>query len=247
VLGPQLEQARKAGIPVVVLRTTGTAEPCQTDRRGRLYGAACVPGPFEQGGRLEADWVILATKGRANALVITSNDARSTIPLLKGLREEFRRSCPACTVRYVDVPIAQWATRIGTEVESALLRDPEIDYVVPVYDSMSRYVVPALRARGALGRVGIATFNGTPFVLKLLQDGEGVAMDAGENLAWLGWAAMDQAFRVVAGEEPVASEHTPIRIFDRTNVAEAGRPPRVDAGYGKAYVAGYKRLWGVMG
>ena len=70
-------------------------------------------------------------------------------------------------------------------------------------------------------------------------------MDAGEDLAWVGWAAMDQAFRAVAGVSAVPNEHTPLRVFDRGNVADAGTPPAVDRGYGNAYVAGYERLWGV--
>ena len=247
LLGPQIAQATKAGIPVIVLRTVGEGEPCQSDSHGQTYGTTCVPGPFEQAGRLEADWVIKETNGKADVLVITSNDARSTTPLMRGLKDEFRLRCPACKVTTVDVPIPDWPARIRTEVQSALVRDPGINYVIPIYDSMSQFVVPAIRAARADDRVRIAAFNGTPFVLKLMQDGDVVAMDAGENLAWLGWAAMDQAFRVIAGERPVRSEHTPLRVFDGGNVGDAGRPPRYDAGYGRAYIDGYRKLWGVGG
>ena len=245
LLAPQIAQAKNAGIPVIVLRTTGEGERCEADSNGKVYGTTCVPGPFEEAGRLEADWVIQATNGKADALVITSNDARSTTPLMRGLRDEFRRRCPPCKLTAVDVPIPEWATRIRSEVQSALVRDPKIDYVIPIYDSMSQFAVPAIRAGHASVRVRIAAFNGTPFVLKLMQDGDIVAMDVGENLSWLGWAAMDQAFRVIAGEPPVKSEHTPLRVFDDGNVGESGRPPRVDAGYGNAYVDGYKKLWRV--
>jgi len=247
LLGPQIAQARKAGIPVIVLRTTGEGEPCQADSHGEPYGTACVPGPFEEAGRLEADWVIKDTGGKADTLVITSNDARSTTSLMRGLRDEFRRRCPACKTTTVDVPISQWAARIRTEVQSALIRDRKINYVIPIYDSMSQFVMPAIRAARATDRVKIAAFNGTPFVLKLMQDGNIVAMDVGENLSWLGWAAMDQAFRAIAGEPPVRSERTPLRVFDDGNVGDAGRPPRYDAGYGHAYVDGYRKLWGVSG
>jgi ribose transport system substrate-binding protein len=236
---PQIEQAEAAGIPVIALRTTGEGEPCPET------GTTCVPGPFEQAGRLEADFVIADSGGEANVLVITSNDARSTRSLVRGLQQEFAANCPACDVRYVDVPIPDWATRLRGEVQSALVRDPMIDYVIPIYDSMSQFAVPAIVAAGASERIKIAAFNGTPFVLEMLQDGEVVAMDAGENLAWVGWAAMDQAFRVIAGERPVRSEHTPLRVFDSENVDEAGTPPRFDRGYGQAYVDGYRRLWGL--
>ncbi|HEU0024152.1 MAG TPA: sugar ABC transporter substrate-binding protein [Thermoleophilaceae bacterium] len=243
--GPALAEAREAGIPVISLRTTGEGEPCAARAEGSAPVETCVPAPFEQAGRLEADWVIAASGGSADVLVITSNDARSTAPLVRGLRQEFERNCPGCELRFVDVPIPAWATDIRTEVQSALVRDPGIDYVIPAYDSMSQFIVPALRAGGADDRVDISTFNGTPFVLKMLQDGDVVEMDVGEDLAWVGWASMDQAFRVIAGVPPVPSERTPLRVFDDDNVDEAGRPPRFDRGYGRAYVDGYRELWGV--
>lgn len=246
LLGPQIEQAEAAGIPVIVVRTTGEDEPCQADPGGDVYGTTCIPGPFEQAGRLEVDWVIRETDGDANVLVITSSDANSTVSLLEGMQDEFQTRCPACKVRYVDVPIPQWADRVQTEVQSALLADPGINYVIPIYDSMSQYVRPAILATGATDRVRISTFNGTPFVLKMLQDDDIVQMDVGENLAWVGWATMDQAFRLIAGEEPVESEHTPLRVFDDGNIDEAGTPPQLDTGYGDAFVPGYKTLWGVM-
>lgn len=247
LLGPQIEQAEQAGIPVIVVRTSGEEEPCQTAPDGDPYGTSCVPGPFEQAGRIEADWVIADSGGRANVLVITSNDARSTVPLLEGLTGEFETRCPACEVRYVDVPIPDWSVRVQTEVQSALIRDPEIDYVIPIYDSMSQYVVPAIRASNATERVKISTFNGTPFVLEMLQDEDIVRMDVGENLAWVGWATMDQAFRLIAGVEPAGSANTPLRVFDDTNIDEAGRPPELDQGYGAAFGLGFEELWGVRG
>ena len=247
LLGPQIAQAERAGIPVVVVRTSGEEEPCQADSSGEAYGTACVPGPFEQAGRLEADWVIRETDGRANVLVVTASDARSTVPLLEGLEGAFEQRCPGCRVRFVDVPIPEWAARLQREVQAALVRDPAIDYVIPIYDSMSQYVVPALRATGAAARVKIATFNGTPFVLEMLQEEDIVAMDVGENLAWLGWATMDQALRLIAGEQPVRSTRTPLRVFTDANIDETGQPPELDRGYGDTFVDGYKRLWGVAG
>jgi ribose transport system substrate-binding protein len=42
----------------------------------------------------------------------------------------------------------------------------------------------------------------------------------------------------------VQSEHTPLRVFDKTNVSRAGTPPKDSTGYGTPYVAAYKKLWG---
>ena len=68
-------------------------------------------------------------------------------------------------------------------------------------------------------------------------------MDVGENLDWLGYADMDQAMRILAGLPTVKSENTPLRVFDATNVKEAGTPAKTNAGYGNAYVAGYNKIW----
>ena len=240
LIGPQIEQANNAGIPVIVLRTTGEDEACPP-------GTTCIPGPFEQAGRLEADFVIADSGGDADVLVVTSRDAPSTGPLVRGLKDEFASRCPNCELRFVDVPIADWATRLRTEVQSALVRDPNTDYVIPIYDSMSQFAVPAIVAAHRDERVKVSTFNGTPFVLRMLQEKDVVAMDVGEDLAWIGWASMDQAFRAVANERPVRSENTPLRVFDDGNVDETGRPPRFDMGYGDAYVEGYRKLWGLTG
>jgi ribose transport system substrate-binding protein len=238
LVGPQIDQAKRAGIPVIVLRTTGEDQRCGA-------GTACIPGPFEKAGRLEADFAIADSGGDADAIVVTSKDAPSTGPLVNGLKDEFGRRCPGCKLHFVDVPIPEWATRLRTEVQSALIRNPNADYLLPIYDSMSQFAVPAINAAHRAGRVKISTFNGTPFVLRTLQDKEVVAMDAGEGLAWIGWASMDQAFRAVAHERPVATENTPLRVFDRGNVDAAGHPPAFDRGYGNAYVKGYSKLWGV--
>jgi ribose transport system substrate-binding protein len=127
-----------------------------------------------------------------------------------------------------------------------LNRDPNINYIIPIYDSMSQFVVPAVTAAGKTGKVHISTYNGTPFVLGYLQSGDIVSMNAGENLDWLGWAYVDAAARVLSGGDvpKTLDEHTPLRIFTKANVNDAGTPPKLSTGYGNAYVSGYNALWG---
>ena len=47
--------------------------------------------------------------------------------------------------------------------------NPEINVVIPIYNSMSQFVVPAIRLAGKTGQVKVGTFNGTPFVLDYIQ------------------------------------------------------------------------------
>ena len=55
---------------------------------------------------------------------------------------------------------------------------------------------------------------------------------------------MDQAYRILLGK-PAAAHVNPIRVFDASNVASLGSKPTPASGYGNAYVAGYKKLWGL--
>ena len=97
------------------------------------------------------------------------------------------------------------------------------------------------------GKVHIATFNGTPFVLKMIQDGDTVRMDIGENPAQVGYATIDQVGRVLTGAGPIASgdENIPLRIFTKVNVNEAGTPPMLGKAYASDFESGYLKLWGL--
>ena len=176
---------------------------------------ALVRVQFNQAARLEADYPIVDSGGKANVLIVTSNE----VPIAKGMLDgdeagvrEVRRRLQVHDRERAD---PDWATKIQTEVQSALIRDPGINYVIPFVDGMAQYTAAGITAAGKTDKVKISTFNGTPFALKMIQDGNIVAMDVGENLDWLGWADMDQALRILVGAKPVQSEHTPLRDLRR--------------------------------
>jgi len=239
VLQPQLIAARKAGIPVLVTHFFEESDPSPPNV------TALVRVQFNQAARLEADYTIADTGGKANVVIVTSNEVPIAKGMLNAMKQEFAKCGSGCKYTIVNVPIPDWATKIQTEVQSALVKNPDANYVIPFVDGMSQFAAAGITAAGKVGKVKIATFNGTPFALKLIQDGDVVAMDVGENLDWLGWADMDQALRLLIGAKPVQSEHTPLRLFDKTNVDQAGAPPKDSTGYGNAYAAKYKALWGL--
>lgn len=241
-LGPQIQAAQDAGIQVVAHNVYGfSQEPVGIK--------TSVPTPYELAGNLMAKWVIMDTGRKANVLVITSNEVLATDPIVNGIKESFAAECAGCTMTMVNVPVKDWSTKIQSEVQSAMVRDPGINYVVPIYDSMSQFVVPAITAANKVGQVHVATFNGTPFVLQYLQEGDIVRMVVGESLRWVGWAFLDSDLRLLAGEQlpSVYDEKIPLRIFTKDNVNETGTPPDLTKGYGDEYVAGYKKLWGLQG
>ena len=129
-------------------------------------------------------------------------------------------------------------------MQAALQANPDINVVIPIYDSMSQFVVPAIRLVGKTGQVKVGTFNGTPFVLDYIQSGE-VDMDIGESLDWIAYATIDGHLRDACGLPTPTALNVPFYIFDKANAAEAGTPAQFDTGYGDAYKAGFRKLWGL--
>jgi ribose transport system substrate-binding protein len=142
----------------------------------------------------------------------------------------------------MNFPVVDWGTRITPNVQSALLSDPTVNYIIVIYDSMSQFVVPAVIAANATQRVKIDAFNGTPFVLGLIQEGR-VQMDIGENLDWIGDAIIDAEMRILCHLPEVHDPKIPFYIFDSHNADDAGKPPQLSKGYGDAYIDGYEKLW----
>lgn len=241
LLQPQLKAAEDAGIPVLLahLLPEGSELPAGVD--------ALMPVPFHEAARAEVDYAVMESGADTNVLIITSSEVLPSDGIVAVMQEELKARCPDCTSKVVNVPITDWATKIQGEVQSALVADPTINWVLPIYDSMSQFAVPGIVAAGKKGDVRISTFNGTPFVMQMIQDDDVVAMDIGENLNWISYANMDQAFRLLAGDPPLETENLPLRVFDDTNVGEAGTPPKENEGYGDAYITGYEELWGLSG
>ena len=85
------------------------------------------------------------------------------------------------------------------------------------------FVLPALAITGRKADVPIATFNGTPFVLDMVREGQ-VEMDIGESLGWAGYAAIDNIMRMLCGKPEVAKLNVPLLVFDKDNIQTAGVP-----------------------
>src|SRR5207253_11025370 len=122
-----------------------------------------------------------------------------------------------------DVPVAQWNAGLQSQVQSALLADSSINYVDAEGDGMCTGAVPAVQAVGKTGSEKVVSFNGSPFALDDIRTGIIMAMDTSENARWIGFADVDQAFRLLAGLSPV-HEMTPFRLMDKGDVTQAGVP-----------------------
>jgi ribose transport system substrate-binding protein len=239
VIVPQIQAAKNAGIKV---KTSHFYDLTQTPHPS-LDGT--VPLSFYKVGQIIANWTIVDSGGKANVVIIGSDEILPTGPFVKGIRDTLKANCPDCKeVAYINAPVPEWATKIQPSVQSALLANPDVNYLIPIYDSMSGFVVPGVRIAGKSNSVKLATFNGTPFVIDMIQQGQ-VHMDVGESLGWIGRAILDSHMRTLCGLAEPKELNVPFYIFDKDNAKDAGTPAELDRGYGDVHVAGFRKLWGL--
>jgi len=235
---PQSVEAQSAGVKVTATHNwDATTQPTPDF----MDGAANTD--YVTIGQIIAAWTIVQTEGKVNALVLGPDEITPTAPLRDAILGYLEAHCPDCTTKYINVPVNDWATQGQPAVQNALLADPTINYVLPVYDSMSQFIVPAIQIAGSSAK--IVSYNGTPFVLDMMRDGDIVEMNVGESLGWVGMAGTDANMRLLCGEAPVGTLNTPAFIFTDENVETAGNPATFNDGYGDVHIAGFRALWGL--
>lgn len=239
-LGPQIDAAKKAGIPVIPLHLSdadGEGTP------GLEYEAFA---PFNQGARLFTQYAISDMEGEpVHALVIQVSETGPSEGMVKTIEDTLADEGPeGSTATVVNAPVAQWSTQVQGLVQSALLKDPKINAVLPIYDSIALYAVPGIKQAAGNRDVGLYTFNGTPAILKMVKDGS-VKVNVAENPDWVAYVNIDVAFRAMLGEDPIAGETGPLRLIDASNVDETGTPPESGKGFGDEYPAAFLKLWGL--
>lgn len=239
-LGPQIDAAKKAGIPVIPLHLSdadGKGTP------GLEYEAFA---PFNQAARLFTQYAIANLKGEpVHALVIKVSETGPSAGMVSTIEKTLKEDGPSgSSATVVNAPVAQWSTQVQGLVQSALLKDPKINAVLPIYDSIALYAAPGIQQAAPNRDVKIYTFNGTPAILKMIKDGS-VAVDVAENPDWVAYVNIDVAFRAMLKAGPVKGETGPLRLIDASNVAETGNPPESGKGFGNDYPQAYLKLWGL--
>ncbi|WP_433502632.1 sugar ABC transporter substrate-binding protein [Pseudonocardia halophobica] len=239
-LGPQIDAATKAGIPVVPLHISDKGSPVTP---GLKYEAFA---PFNEAAHLMALAAVAGQKGApVHALIIQSSETGPAKGMVDTMQKALADEAPAGSgAEVINVAVPQWSQQIQSQVQSALLKNPNINAVLPIYDSMALYAAPGIKQAAGGRSVPIYTFNGTPSILKMVQDGQ-VAMDAAENPDWVAYVNIDVAFRAMLGAEPVPAESGPLRVIDASNVAETGTPPQSGKGFGDEYGPAFLKMWGL--
>ncbi len=237
--GQGVAQLQEAGIPILVGQQQGQA--------GDAKLAYLATGGDELIADM-ADWVSVDAGGAAKVLVVQQSDSPQQIAYVTdGLMPRFAKSCPGCVAEVISVSSAQ-LSKLGTQVSTALLKRPDIKYVISEFDANVSYILQGLKNSPSGDKVKVVSAIGDIASLQRVKEGQ-QAYDAIGNYRWAGWALTDQALRMLTGATPLQRTTGPTRAFDSSNigsvtVAQASFDDESLWG-GDTYSKVYLGLWGL--
>ena len=240
---PAIAQAQAAGIPVLTANTQDPGPPLAGYPPG-VTGIATHP--FSEPGKIEADFVVADSKGKANVLFLSTTDVPVITTAVKdGFMNELNRLCPNCKTTTEAVPSSQWSG-LTPRTATLIATHPDVNYLVPDFDGMVIYMVPGVTSANAQNKVKIVSFNASPSVMQNLANHYVVAGDTGGPNLVQGWAFADEALRILAGGQPVNDLNIPTRLFDASNIGSIDLTKQESEWYGVGdYVAKFKAQWGI--
>ena len=238
-----INDAHAANIPVTEWANDNVGVgPAPGDAAETTYCYSCA-------GKDIADDVVDLSKGNVDAVIITSSDVPVTTPETDAIESEFAAICPAtCHYTTEDVLIANWTTGLPV-MGRTIVANPNVNWIIPMFDPETTFLDPAIVAAGAAGRVHVASYNATSGAVQQLQmPNNPLWVDVGSSLTWSGYACADMVLRVLAGVAPLSdsAESIPIRDFDRTNASSVDFSKPDSTWYGSTdFIADYKKVWGL--
>ncbi len=238
-----LKTAKAADIPVIEL--SGRDPQLPPASIADVGVGAIASFCYTCAGEQMAQFAVADSGGDVNAVLFDVPEIGVSKLERAGFESELKKLCPDCTVKVVDAPLAGWNKDLPSLTTSVLQRDPSVNYLVPLYDSMISIMEPAI-ATAQAEDVKVVSYNATQPALQMLADGKLVAGDVGGMNAWLGWAAMDQIARLASDNPPAEDTQIPHRIFTAENIDSIDLSKPETTWYGDLDLsAEYGALWGV--
>jgi ribose transport system substrate-binding protein len=235
LISAELSAAEAAGIPVL---NTLNSNPDDAVPDGMF---ANFTSDFTADGRTAAEWALNDSGCAANMIIVKS----STVPvwnyLAEGAEQAVEELCPDdCTTTVLDVDAANVSTDLTSKLQTALQKDPDVNYVFVVWDSGVPYAQPVVASSGTNAK--IMARDGIAASLQMVAEGDQQLTVATPPPGWIGWAAADDVFRAMLGVAP-SGLTIPTRLIDQDNVG-SGSDADVSPNY-TDYQSAFSKLWGV--
>jgi ribose transport system substrate-binding protein len=228
-----LAAAKRAHIPVIDAQNGDFNAPLTN---GIL---AHISTDFTKDGRTMADYVLANTGCKADVLELTTTLYVGLTDTHNGFKQQLNQLCPSCTLQSLTVNFSTIATSVPQQVNTALLQDPNINYVVPDADGIGFYAAPAAHSQ----KVGIPVIghDGSPANLAFIRQGVQTADLAYPPPGYIGWKEVDMLIRARA-HVPLPSGYFPTRLFDKSNLPSTNSAAKMFPSLTK-YQALFRAVW----
>jgi len=237
-----LKAAAQAKIPVVsVSNGTGSPNPAPASQPKYHY-AVDVSVNYLGIGKAMADSVIADSGGKAHVLVMGDKEFPSVNLTQQAILAELAK-CKTCTVsKVVYFTSDAVASSLAQQTVGYLQSHPDIDYVVSPYDPAAAVQVPAIQAAGLASRVKLVSVVAAPENLAFIASGRVQFADTAEGNNYLGYAAIDQAIRLLKGQAVYSpnGENTPLALLEKGNLPPAGQQWSPDFDFESAFMKAWK-------
>lgn len=235
LVSSQIAAAAAANIPVV------NADNSRSDLKGGLYANATPD--FQLQGKLAAEAAIVATKGKAKAIVIGTAGITPGQKMVNGFTSALK-ACSTCEILSTKtVQIQDWFTTLKSTTTALVQSNPSVNVMLPIYVTMALQMVPAIQQAGAADKISIFSTSAPPDAAKLLESTPILKGLASQSDTQVGWFAANQAMRGMLKLAP-STAWVPTRYITPETVKSEGTSQ--DALFGSDYRDGYKKLWGLQ-
>jgi ABC-type sugar transport system substrate-binding protein len=207
---------------------------------------------YAKAGELTGQWIVADSDGKANVLPTNDKEFASTQAIVDGAVGVLK-GCTGCQVKAPEYfTAATIGNGLGQRIASSLQRDPKVDYVIGAFDPAVSDMVPAIQNAGIGSRVKIISNVGLEQNLGYIKSGNVQAADVVFDNQYVGYAAVDQMIRTLAGKplskstgetDPryIYNENVPYHLVTKQNVGDPKQPWRANIDT----VARFNKLWGV--
>ena len=242
-VGAGLQAARAAGIPVTCAACWDLSAP---DTKGQSYTDVQPDiSVFQDLGYLTAQYAYLQTQGHPQ-FVRMSDPALSNLSARVAGFDRFMRECQAvngdcAVVANKDFQVANATTTLPADAAALARSNPNANAFWMCFDFAGLQALNGLRQAGlANNGMFMVASNGDGPNLDVIKDDGYIKATVAISFEQEAYAAIDNLNRRFAGQ-PTVQGTVPIRLFDKTNVAESqGGNWSGDVDYRAAYLAMWK-------
>ena len=212
---PAIEKANRAGIPVVIVDTRVDAKAL-SDSGGKV--ATFIGSDNYEGGKLAGEFLAKKLGGKGKVAVLEGIPGHETgDSRLRGFRDALKA---APGVEIVASQTANWERDQGFNVFQNILQShPDVQAVFACSDLMALGAVEAIAAAKKTGQIAVVGFDATSEARDAITKGT-VDASVAQSPAQMGGLAVENALKLLRGEQVQPEYVVPIKLITKENAAQ---------------------------